>query len=151
MSFTCGRITADMLVSMRTISRLSSASSSLTLLFASTTSWGSTKTVFPVADSSCTIPFIFFFSAGTTGITSRPSRMVGATSFSTSPSLCAALSMLFRVRDMLPSVRASSCLMLKRLSEALSFILPNLSSMRSICLIMSGKVITSCVIRARAG
>ena len=150
-SFTWGLMMAVMSVSILIISLRSSASSSLTLLFASTTSAGSTNTVLPVADSSCTMPFIFFFSAGAIGITRRPSRMVGATSFSTSPSLCAALSMLLRVLEMLPSVRASSCLIVKRWSEALSFMRPNLSSILSVWRMMSGKVITSSVIRAKAG
>ena len=73
-------------VSMRMISRRSAASSSRTLLLASTTSAGSMNTVLPVADSSCTIPLILRFIPGATGIISRPSRMVGATSCATSPS-----------------------------------------------------------------
>ena len=90
------------------ISFLSSPSSSRTRLFASTTSVGSIKTVLPVALSSCTIPLILRFRVGMTGITSLPSRRVGVTSFSTMPSLCAERNILYKVRDMLPSVFASS-------------------------------------------
>ena len=151
MSLTYGRMTEDMSVRIRIISLCSSASSSRTLLFASTTSAGSTKTVFPVADSSWTIPLMRFFKAGAMGMTSLPSRMVGATSFSTSPSLCAERRILFNVRDMLPSVRDNSWRILNKRSDALSFIFPNLSRIRSIWRSISGKVLTSSVMRAREG
>ena len=82
MAGTCGRMTAEKSVRIRMISRRSSPSSSRILLFASTTSAGSIKTVLPVDDSSCMIPFIFRLSPGATGMTSLPSRMVGVTSLS---------------------------------------------------------------------
>ena len=91
---------------MRIISCRSSISSSLTRLFASTTASGSMKTVFPLADSSCTMPLTLRFMAGATGITKRPSRIVGATSLSTTPSLWALRSMPAKMRDMLFSVPA---------------------------------------------
>ena len=49
---TCGRTVAENSVSIRMISRRSSPSSSRIRLLASTTSAGSMKTGFPVADSS---------------------------------------------------------------------------------------------------
>ena len=55
--------------------------------------------VFPLADSSCTRPLIFRLYEGATGITKRPSRIVGLTSLSTNPSLWAVLSIAFRLRD----------------------------------------------------
>ena len=79
-SCTWGRSSSENTVRMRIISLRSAASSSRTLLLASTTSAGSMNTVFPVADSSCTIPLILRFSPGATGIISRPSRRVGAVS-----------------------------------------------------------------------
>ena len=115
-------------LSIRIISRLSSASSSLTRLFASTTSVGSTKRVFPEADSSCTIPFILRFIVGTIGITSLPSRIDGVTSFSIRPSLCAERKILYNVCEMLPSVLASSLRMLLSSGDAVSRIFPNLSN-----------------------
>ena len=83
MAGTCGRIMIEKSVRIRMISRRSSPSNSRILLFASTTSAGSMKTVLPVDDSSCTIPLIFRFNPGATGMTSLPSRMVGVTSLST--------------------------------------------------------------------
>ena len=139
---TYGRISADSSVRILITSLRSSASSSRTLLLASTTSAGSTNTVFPVADSSCTIPFILLFSVGATGITSRPSLSVGATSLSTSPSLWAARNILYKVREILPSVFAKLWRMSARAGEAVSFTLPNLSIIWSILLTMFGKAIT---------
>ena len=52
----CGRTSFENSVSIRITSCRSAASSSLIRLLASTTSVGSMNTVFPVADSSCTIP-----------------------------------------------------------------------------------------------
>ena len=147
MGFTCGRTSFEKSVSMRIISRRSSASSSLTLLLASTTSVGSINTVLPDADSSCTIPLILRFSPCVTGITSRPSRMAGVTSLSTRPSLCAERSILYSVRDMLPSVRDSSRLMFCSSTDALSFTFPNLSSIWSMRCISCGNVIMSAVRR----
>ena len=151
MSCTCGRTCWANSVRMRIISLRSSPSSSRILLFASTTSVGSMKTVLPEADSSWTIPLIFLFMPGNTGITNLPSRMAGVTSFSTSPSLCAARSILYKVRDMLPSVLLSSCRILASSVEAESLILPNLSRIWSIRWISCGNVITSSVNRCRAG
>ena len=51
-----GRICSVISNRIRMRSRRSSPSSSRIRLLASTTCWGSTKTVLPVADSSCTIP-----------------------------------------------------------------------------------------------
>ena len=132
-------------------SRRSSASNSRMRLLASTTSVGSMKSVFPEADSSCTMPFIFRFIAGATGITSRPSRMAGVTSFSTNPSLCADRSILYKVREMLLSVRARSCRICASSGDAVSRIFPNLSRMRSISRISCGKVATPSAKRCRAG
>ena len=78
-----GRRVLENSVRIRMISRRSSPSSSRIRLLASTTSAGSINTVFPLADSSWTIPLILRFNPGATGITNRPSRMVGATSLST--------------------------------------------------------------------
>ena len=148
---TCGRTSLANSVSMRMISRRSSASSSLILLLASTTSAGSINTVLPDADSSCTMPRIFLLSPCDTGMTRRPSRMAGVTSFSTNPSLWAARNIPFRVRDMLPSVRDSSRRMSASCGDALSFIFPNLSSIVSIRCTSCGNVITSSVSRCSAG
>ena len=120
-------------------------------LLASTTSAGSTNTVLPEADSSCTMPRILRFRPGATGITRRPSRRVGVTSFSTRPSLCAARSMPNSVREMLPSVLASSWRMALNVGDALSFIFPNLSSMVSMARTISGKVVTFSVNFTRDG
>jgi len=81
-----GRNVLENVVRIRMISRRSSPSSSRMRLLASTTSAGSMNTVLPLADSSWTIPLILRFSPGATGITNRPSRMVGVTSLSTYPS-----------------------------------------------------------------
>lgn len=66
--------------------------------------------------------FYFRFRAGTTGITSRPSRIVGATSLSTIPSDCALRKMLFSEREMLPIVLANSRRIRASSADALSFI-----------------------------
>ena len=82
------------------------------------------RQVLPLADSSCTIPRIFRFSAGATGMTRRPSRMVGVTSLSTTPSDWAFRRILFSEREMLPIVLASSRRMRANSVEALSLIFP---------------------------
>ena len=151
MAGTCGRTIAENSVRMRIISRRSSPSNSRIRLFASTTSAGSIKTVLPVADSSCTIPLIFRFMPGATGITSRPSRIVGVTSLSTYPSDCAARRMLFKLRDMLPVVADSSRRIRSNSAAALSFIFPNLSRILFILVISCGKVIISPANSLRAG
>ena len=143
MAGTCGRTVAENSVRIRMISRRSSPSSSRMRLLASTTSAGSMKTVFPVADSSCTIPLIFLFRPGATGITRRPSRMVGVTSLSTYPSACALRRMAWRLREMLPVVDASSRRMHKSFEEALSRIFPNLSRMLLMRLMSCGKTMMS--------
>ena len=125
---------------MRIISWRSSLSSSRILLLASTTSVGSMNTVRPDALSSCTIPCIFRFSAGATGITKRPSRMVGATSFSTMPSACAERRMPPRMREMEPSTRASSRRICASSGDAVSRMCPNLSIIWSICCTKTGNV-----------
>ena len=127
-----GRIIFAISLSMRMTSRRSSASSSRILLFASRTSVGSMKTVFPDADSSCTMPCILRFREGTTGITSRPSRIAGETSLSTSPSLFALFSIEFNVRDILPRSPCSSRLSLANSGDAVSRRLPRLSIICSI-------------------
>ena len=119
-----GRNKLENSIRMRIISRRSSPSSSRMRLLASTTSAGSMNTVLPLADSSCTMPFIFRFKAGATGITSRPSRIVGVTSLSTTPSDWALRRMLFNEREILPIVLASSRRMRASSAEALSFIFP---------------------------
>ena len=140
---TCGRSSSEKAVRMAMISRFSSASSSRMRLLASTTSAGSMKTVFPLADSSCTIPPILRLSAGATGITRRPSRIVGEASFSTSPSAWALRRILFKVRDMPLDVRARSPRMRAKAGEALSFTEPNLSMMVSMSRMMRGNASTS--------
>ena len=140
---TSGRSSAENADRMAIISRFSSASSSRMRLLASTTSAGSMKTVFPLADSSCTIPPILRLSAGATGITRRPSRIVGEASFSTRPSACARRRIEFKVRDMLPDVRDSSPRMRASVGDALSLTVPNLSIMESMSRIMRGKASTS--------
>ena len=147
----CGRTSSVNSVRMRITSRRSSPSSSRMRLLASTTSAGSMKTVFPVADSSCTIPLMRRFSAGTTGITSRPSRTVGFTSLSTMPSACAERSIEFSVRDMLPVVAASSRRILASAGEALSLIFPNLLMMPSMRRVRVGKDCTSVAKASRLG
>ena len=151
MAGTCGRMVAENSVSMRIISRRSSPSNSRMRLLASTTSAGSMKTVLPVADSSCTMPRILRFMPGTTGMTNRPSRIVGVTSFSTKPSACALRKMLFRLREMLPVVSASSRRIRKSSAEALSFILPNLSRMLLMRAMSCGNTRISAARACRAG
>ena len=148
---TCGRTVAENSVRMRMISRRSSPSSSRMRLLASTTSAGSINTVFPVADSSCTIPLILRFMPGATGMTRRPSRMVGVTSLSTYPSDCAARRILLRLREMLPVVAESSRRIRKSSAEALSFIFPNLSRMLSIRAISCGNTKISPASSRKAG
>ena len=109
------------------------------------------KTVFPVADSSCTMPLMRRFSAGATGMTRRPSRTVGFTSLSTMPSAWAERRMELSVRDMLPVVAASSRRISARAREALSLILPNLLTMPSMRRMRVGKECTSDAKAARLG
>ncbi len=80
-----GRMNAVISESMRIISRRSSSSSSRPRLLTSTISAGSMKKVFPVADSSCTMPLILRLCMGATGSTRRPSRTVGVVSLSRYP------------------------------------------------------------------
>ena len=80
-----GRTKSVIACRMRSRSRACSDSKERILLFASTTSCGSINTVFPVADSSCTMPPIFFFAPAGIGNTKRPSRNVGVASLSTNP------------------------------------------------------------------
>ena len=148
---TCGRSSSENATSMRITSRLSSASSSRMRLLACTTSAGSMNTVFPLADSSCIIPFILRLSAGATGITRRPSRSVGDASFSTSPSACARRRMVLSVREMLPAVRDSSLRNDARVGEAESFTLPNLSTIPSMALSSEGSMSMSPARRRRLG
>ena len=136
---------------MRIISRRSSASNSRIRLLASTTSAGSINTVLPVADSSCTIPLIRRLRAGATGITNRPSRTVGFTSFSTIPSACADRKIEFNVRDMLPVVAANSRRILAKDGDALSLILPNLPTILSIRRTRAGKLCTSAAKASKQG
>ena len=151
MSSTCGRTSFVNSVSITIISRRSSASSSRMRLFASTTSVGSTNTVLPVDDSSCTMPLMRRFMAGAIGTTRRPSRRVGVTSLSTRPSLCAACNMLYNVRDTLPSALRSCERISARRGDAVSFILPYLSRIWSMRRIRSGKVSTPSVRSCRVG
>ena len=136
---------------MRMISRRSSPSSSRIRLLASTTSAGSMNTVFPLADSSCTIPFIFRLSPGATGITRRPSRIVGATSLSTYPSDCALRRILFSEREILPIVLDSSRRIRANSLEALSLIFPYLLRILSILPINWGNTAMSPASRFRLG
>ena len=133
------------------ISRRSSPSSSRIRLLASTTSAGSINTVFPLADSSCTIPLIFRFSPGATGMTRRPSRIVGVTSLSTYPSDCALRKILFKDREILPIVLESSRRMRANSVEALSLILPYLLRIPSIFPINCGNTAISPANRFRLG
>ena len=129
-------------VKIRITSLRSSVSSSLMRLLASTTSVGSINTVRPVADSSCTIPFILRFMPGAIGMTNLPSRKVGATSWSTSPSLCAVRKMLLSVRETLPSARFNSMRICAKADVALSRICPNLSKIWSIRCRICGNNVT---------
>ena len=151
MSGICGRMRSVNSVRIRTISRRSSLSNSRMRLFASTMASGSMKTVLPVADSSCTMPRILRLKAGATGITNRPSRMVGATSLSTSPSDCAERRIDCRLREMLPVVAIFSRRMRASSADALSFICPYRSSMPSICRTRAGKTGTPAASAANAG
>ena len=146
-----GRSRLENSTKMRIISRRSSPSSSRMRLLASTTSAGSINTVLPLADSSCTIPFIFRFRAGTTGITSRPSRIVGATSLSTIPSDCALRKMLFSEREMLPIVLANSRRIRASSADALSFIFPYGERMPFIFPMSCGNTVMSPASRFRQG
>ena len=139
MSGVRGRITLVNSVRILTISRRSSPSNSRIRLLASTTTSGSINTVLPLADSSCTIPLIFRLKAGATGIISLPSRIVGATSLSTTPSVCAARKMDCKLREIPLIVIVISRRIWDRVGEALSFTLPNLSIMASICRTTCGK------------
>ena len=73
-------------------------------------------------------------------MTRRPSRIVGVTSFSTSPSPCAERKILYSVRDILPSVLANSRRIWSNSGDALSRILPNLSIICEMRCTNSGKV-----------
>ena len=150
-SVTFGLSSSENTVRIRTISRRSAASSSRTLLLASTTSVGSINTVLPVADSSCTIPLILRLTIGDTGITSRPSLTAGVTSLSTSPSFWAACSIVYKVREILPSIFERSWRMPASVMVAESLILPNLSRMESMRRMMAGKVCAFSARRCRAG
>ena len=143
MSATSGRRMSVNVTSIFIISLRSSLSNSLMRLLASTTSAGSINTVLPEADSSCTIPFIFRLNAGATGITRRPSRMVGVTSFSTSPSFWAVRKIALRLRDIPLETCAISFRMRLSSADALSFMRPNLSRILSILLISWGNIATS--------
>ena len=136
---------------MRTISLRSAASSSRTLLLASTTSAGSMNTVFPVADSSWTMPLILRFSPGATGIIRRPSRRVGATSWATRPSRWVECSIVYKVREIDPAVCSISWRIPASVIDAESLILPNLSKMESMRRMIAGNVSTSSAMRCRAG
>ena len=138
MPSTSGRISSLTSDSIFIISRFSSASSSRNLLLASTTAVGSRKSVFPVADSSCTIPLILRFMLGGIGMTRRPSRIAGVTSFSMSPSCCAFRSMEFSVCDTEPAAFFNSPLIWKRALEAESFMWPYLSRICDILRAMFG-------------
>ena len=120
----CGLRKSVNSVRIRIISRCSSFSNSLMRLFASTTCEGSINTVLPDADSSCTIPFIFLLNEGLTGITNRPSLMLGVTSLSTMPSACAARKMEFKVLEIPLNTDEISRLMALNCGDALSFICP---------------------------
>ena len=132
MSGARGRTSSVKAIRIFTISLRSSLSNSRTRLLASTTSAGSIKTVFPDADSSCTIPFNFRLKAGATGITNRPSRMVGLTSFSTNPSDCAARNIAFRLLEIPPDTWVISLRIRFSSGDALSLMRPYLSSILSI-------------------
>ena len=148
---TCGRSSSLNTVRIRIISRLSAASNSRILLLASTTSAGSMNTVFPVALSSCTMPLIFLFSPGATGIISRPSRRVGAVSCATKPSRWAACRIVYKVREMLPEVCSMSWRIPASVIDAESLMWPYLSRIESILRIMAGNVCTSSANLPRAG
>ena len=128
----CGRIKSDMAVRMRMISRRISPSSSRIVLLASTISPGSINTVFPVADSSCTIPCIFRLFIGATGMTSRPSRTEGDTSLSRIPAVFPSEIILRRMPFMLAVVAWIACLIDSNSGDALSLMFPNLSIIQSI-------------------
>ena len=134
-----GRIKSDTSVRILTISRLISPSVSRMRLLASTISSGSMKMVLPVADSSCTIPFTLRLCIGATGSTRRPSRTDGAVSASKMP-LVLPCAMTLRMIPLIPAV-VDAIFLLKSSNrgEALSFTLPNLSSMRLAAAMISGK------------
>ena len=138
MPSTSGRISSLTSESIFIISLFSSASSSRNLLLASTTAVGSRKRVFPVADSSCTMPLILRFMLGGIGMTSRPSRIAGVTSFSMRPSCCAFRSIELSVCDTEPAAFFSSPLIWKRALEAESFMWPYLSRICDILRAMFG-------------
>ena len=122
------------------ISRRSSFSSSLILLLTSTTAVGSINTVFPVADSSWTIPGILRLFIDDTGITSRPSRSEGVTSLSMRPSSAALLSTERIILETLFCEIMISLLICAKLGEALSFTSPNRLIIESILFSILAKV-----------
>ena len=77
--------------------------------------------------------------------------MVGATSFSTKPSVCAERKMDCRLREIPFRVEAISLRILARVGEALSLILPNLSMIVSIDSTRRGKTMISPARAVRAG
>ena len=136
---------------MRWISLCSENLSSLIWLSSSTTSAGSMKAVFPVADSSYMKPAIFFLFAALTGISILPSRTETPASESTIPSSCAFLRIALIRREIAPSFSLSDFLISYSSSDAVSLTSPYLSMIPSIFLCTSGKFMMWDDIRLRLG
>ena len=147
----CGRIQSVSSFRILIISRCSALCNSRMRLLDSTTSVGSINTVFPVADSSCIMPRNLRFKDGATGMTSLPSRMVGVTSLSISPSRCAVEIMVRRECEIPLLALSISERMRASSGEALSLILPYLFRMASARFTISGKRTTPSTKRNKAG
>ncbi len=136
-----GRSESAIVVRILIISRCSSIWSSRVRLFASTTSAGSMNTVLPDADSSCTMPWIWRLCMGGTGITSRPSRIDGTVSGSSSPCEMAFESTLRSIELTRPDIPRSRLRISARAGDALSLIEDVVSSITlSMLLDMSGEI-----------
>ena len=136
---------------MRRISLCSEKRSSFIWLSSSTTSAGSMNAVLPVADSSYMNPAIFFLFAALTGISILPSRTDTPASLSTIPSSWAFFRIALMRRDIAPSFSRRDFRISYRMSDAVSFTSPYLSTMPSIRLWTSGKFITCADILFRLG
>ena len=131
-----GRTKSVNSVSMRTISLFSSNSSSLKRLCSSTTSAGSMNEVCPLEDSSTTKPCSLRLLEEAIGMTPLPSLIVSSASGGVQPSFLETSSSF---RNRFPASNSARCLFCrieKRVSEALSAIVPSLARRRLLLLII---------------
>ena len=134
-----GRRKSENSLRMRSISLCWAKMSSFTWLLSSTTSIGSMKTVFPVADSSYTNPGNLRLFTALTGMRSRPSLAEMLASSSASPSSCALRSICCIFLEMEFSFSLNDLRILKSSGVALSLTSPKRSTIDSIRLETSGK------------